>query len=66
MEESGTNKLLIEAVATLFQIPDKPDNPIEWFRLYFRQFEPDRSEQLQNAEQAMKDAIIKQESKVCK
>ncbi|ODN02754.1 hypothetical protein Ocin01_03929 [Orchesella cincta] len=54
IEETGTNAFLIEAVKKLYELPNKPENPIEWLRLHFKYLAPDRTKEMQETEELLK------------
>lgn len=62
IEESGANFLLITAIADLFNLAHKPENPIEWLRLYFRQLASKRTNEILDAQALLKKEILRQES----
>jgi len=76
IEGTGTNGFIIEAVKTLYEVPNKPENPIEWLRLYFkREFaesegyfeeeeEGEGSDAKVEAEQALKTELLELETKL--
>jgi hypothetical protein len=55
---------MIEAVTQLFLTVEKPDNPMQWFRFYFRNMVSARNEELRKSQDGLKSEILKQESRV--
>lgn len=62
MEESGANRLLIETITKLYGVPSKPENPIEWFRLYFKTLVPDSSKEQREIEESLAFELAEAES----
>ncbi len=57
--------MLIKTISELFDLPNKPENPIEWLRIYFRQLAPKRTNEIKNDQDILKNEILRQESMVC-
>ncbi|CAL8072051.1 unnamed protein product [Orchesella dallaii] len=64
IEETGTNAFLIEAVKKLYEVPNKPENPIEWLRLHFKYLAPDRTKEMQETEELLKMELSEIEAKL--
>jgi len=69
IEESGANAMLIEAISLIFKTVEKPDNPMQWLKMYFKNLllsEVPEEEEDEGAEteDSLKEEIIQQESKV--